>query len=438
MRIYLTGGWGYGNIGDEAILMSMLRSLTKELGNPKIVVTSFDPRATQFHHGLPSLSSLHRSLFLRRVPQRILPQQEPSVMSIAGSILLSPRFLPNVILLVLWAMVYWLTGKHFLPDRTLRTHVREIERSDLVIMGGGGYFNDLWWHALPARLAEIWVSKVLGKKVMIYGQTIGPFNTRFSELFFARFLNRVDFITFRDAQSEMTLLKYGYDKEAKALLTADEANLLAVEQHERSSLLERYGLDPDCPTIGIMFQNFRPYTSINGYEPFGRIKTSEQYAEEVERTLLALSSQYQANIIFLPSTSWDTPFCWRLYSQLSQKVGIKTSCVSALKVSEYVALCQTVDVMVSTNMHPVILAMTNNIPSIALSYYYKIDDYMGSIGQQRNVWRMDDFRSEDVVSRVQELFDNTAGNAIAARKAFELVKQRANLNARSAKGCLDQ
>lgn len=433
MKIYLTGGWGYGNIGDEAILMSMMRSLDKTLDQPEIVLTSFAPNETMFHHGLASLPSLHRLLYLR-LPHR-LRTRLPFQVSLAVALLMSPLFILTLALLYLWGVGYKLTKRHFLPYRVLRQHILEMESSDLVIMGGGGYFNDLWWTALPARLAEIWVPSILGKKVMIYGQTVGPFNSKFSRRFFGQFLRMVDTVCYRDAQSEQTLNSYNYAHDS-ALLTADEAILLAPEQEfDRTPILRKYGFDPRNLTVGLMFQNFRAYSSPNGDEPFEEIRSKEQYLQEVEKIILGISAEEPVNLLFLPSTSWDAPLCALLRSRVA--ANIRTGSFIAMseesRVSEYVSLCQSVDVMLSTNMHPIILAATNGIPSLAISYWYKIDDFMESVGQQSNIWRIDRFTSEGVISRFEEVMRNRDHVSSDICAHLEKVRLRARLNAASAK-----
>ena len=66
---------------------------------------------------------------------------------------------------------------------------------------------------------------------------------------------------------------------------------------------------------------------------------------------------------------------------------------------------QNVDIMVSTNMHPIILAATSNIPSIALSYHYKVDDYMASLGLDKFLLKIDDFTSNKLSQLIIELIE---------------------------------
>ena len=56
-RITISGYYGYGNLGDEAILESLIGSLHKRFGSAlEIVVLSNDPERTEREHGVNAVS----------------------------------------------------------------------------------------------------------------------------------------------------------------------------------------------------------------------------------------------------------------------------------------------------------------------------------------------------------------------------------------------
>ena len=91
-RIVIAGYYGYGNTGDEAILIGMLRDLRAVDPNLDFVVVSGDPDQTQALHGVGSVLST-------------------DVVGIAEG----------------------------------------VRQSDLVILGGGGLFQD-YWSADPGNM----------------------------------------------------------------------------------------------------------------------------------------------------------------------------------------------------------------------------------------------------------------------------------------------
>ena len=184
--------------------------------------------------------------------------------------------------------------------------ITELEKSDILLMAGGGYFNDRWRGSFVSRLAEMWAGKATGCKVMIYGQTVGPFASKLaSRVLPASLRNNVDHIGYRDVQSEKVLRKFGFPMD-RTTLTADEANLLPLALDQVSAESES---EVKPKTLGVMIQKFRPYESAEGTENFGEVRTVDEYIKRVVASLVRLHNETGASLLFLPSTTWDTGFC---------------------------------------------------------------------------------------------------------------------------------
>lgn len=404
--LLITGGWGYGNIGDEAILMSMLDRIVNRIPQADITVTSYSPKDTKRYHGIDAIESLHRLIH----PLTIL-------------------FIPRILAIALWLVIYKLLGPQLMIDKSLRSYIGYVKRCDVFVMGGGGYFNDLWKDGFLARILEIVIAKTLNKKIMIYGQTVGPFGSRFSRVFLGRILNQVDLITYRDAQSSATLSHFGFRTD-RMIYTADEASLIESGDCNPEELLEVLGIPRPNLLVGVMVQHFRRYASNAGLTSKGRIETSAEYLALMEQLLVEVHRRHNAVIVFLPSTSWDLTVCEQLYRRLYEKVPGSVHLAKDTGVKDYVSLCQTMHLMISTNMHPVILAATNSVPAVALSYWYKVDDLMDAIGMGSFVWRIDDFRVEDVIRGIDEIVENRQFYSTTVAEGFQDVCRRARMNAK--------
>lgn len=407
MKIFLTGGWGYGNLGDDAILASMLRSLRSTFNNPEIILSTFNRQETEFHHAETTLVSMHAWMS----PHKLIPLK--------------------LLCYLLWKLTFKLTGLHCFVGKEFKALAQAMQRSDIAIMGGGGYFNDIWRGQLIARLVEIDLAKTMNKKIMIYGQTVGPFAKDISKKYFGRFLNKFDFIAYRDKQSLKTLNNYGFDLN-KATHTADEANLLPALTQGRS-VFGKYGIDASKYTLGVMIQKFRPYESVDGTKPFDDIKNQDQYFSEIEKGLRQIIAKANANVVFIPSTSWDIPVCEALYQRLTANGEKGIFLIKDEPVNDFIAICQSVDCMLSTNMHPVILASTNGVPSLAISYFYKVDDFMSSVGLEDYVIRIDQATAERLTNTFDKLVANFDQAKAKLAANFETVKARARKNAEAAK-----
>ncbi|MCR4429025.1 MAG: polysaccharide pyruvyl transferase CsaB [Caldiserica bacterium] len=166
LKIAVSGYYGFGNTGDEAILTSLLRIL-KRIPNSRITVLSAFPKRTTKEHGVRSIL-------------RINP------------------------LSVLWA----------------------ISSCDLLISGGGGLLQDATSsRSLLYYLSIIYLGVILKKRVVLLAQSIGPISKKGNRTLTSWILNRVSLITVRDEHSLKELEKLGVRK-VPIFQTSDLALLL--------------------------------------------------------------------------------------------------------------------------------------------------------------------------------------------------------------------
>jgi polysaccharide pyruvyl transferase CsaB len=100
----------------------------------------------------------------------------------------------------------------------------ELVRSDAVVFGGGGLFNDYTLRSLIYYLSFIPLARILGKKTMIFGCGIGPLENPRARVLAARLFPMVDSITVRDTHSADIL--YSLGEGTRSVVTADPVFLL--------------------------------------------------------------------------------------------------------------------------------------------------------------------------------------------------------------------
>ncbi|MFC0187331.1 polysaccharide pyruvyl transferase CsaB [Fictibacillus aquaticus] len=169
MKVVISGFYGLGNTGDEAILESIVDNLREELDNPDITVFSLSPQETASTH---NVKSVYRG---------------------------------------------W---RHENKEK-----IRALRQADLLISGGGGLLQDTYptkviFGPLPYYLLIVFLAKLCGAKVMFFSQGIGPVNTRYGKLLMKVFANLADLITVRDEYSKQLLHKLGV-KRPKSIVTSD-------------------------------------------------------------------------------------------------------------------------------------------------------------------------------------------------------------------------
>jgi len=187
-RVGITGSYGGLNLGDEAILQSIIAQLRKDLP-VEITVFSRDAEDTKRRHGVE-----------RAVPVRKLSRAE-----------IAP----------------------------------EIERLDLLIFGGGGILYDA-----EARLylREVQVAREKGVPVMLYAVGAGPLVHAGAQAAVREELEHVEAITVRERSAQRVLEEAGVHREIT--VTADPALLLKPEALPRG-LLKREGLEGRRRLIGM-------------------------------------------------------------------------------------------------------------------------------------------------------------------------------------------
>jgi polysaccharide pyruvyl transferase WcaK-like protein len=218
--------------------------------------------------------------------------------------------------------------------------------ADVVVMGGSGYFNDTWKDALPSRIWEIRFAKAVGTRLMIYGQTVGPFSEENCTNLLKDSLCDVAYIAYRDVQSAKTLRLADYPETSMGL-RADEANLMLriATPGDRLKVCSQ----TKHKLVGVMIQHLRRHESPTGASPRGHITDSTSYYSEVCGALAAIAKNGDVTFVIIPSTTWDQRSCDKVAAGLTAR-GVKgVHLLNDPDIDAFVRACQSVDVMISTN-----------------------------------------------------------------------------------------
>ena len=176
-RLTLSGYYGYGNAGDEAVLAGLVQGFhtARPAGDLELVALSGDPAETARMHGIGA----------------------------------TDRYKPAAL-------------------------VRAIARSDVFLSGGGSLLQDVTSaHSLFYYLGVVRLAQMLGKPTMFIAQGIGPLALPRSRRLTASVANRLKAITVRDSDSAQLLRDIGVTK-PPIEVTADPALLLGPESQQRT------------------------------------------------------------------------------------------------------------------------------------------------------------------------------------------------------------
>jgi len=170
----------------------------------------------------------------------VYPKQDRSVPARPGVALLSGTPLNLAFKLVPLCCLYRV-ARFFrlgLPRRLWGSDMQALLEADVCLMIGGTTFNDAQVLKVPYNVACILPAILLGKKAMMYSQTIGPFQNAFNRFCAKRCLSRIAAIVPRGAGSLRQVHELGF---TDATHYADSAFTLQVSAEAEQAIRKKYG-----------------------------------------------------------------------------------------------------------------------------------------------------------------------------------------------------
>jgi len=266
----ISGYYGFGNAGDEAVLAGIIASLRAASAQDiEIIVHSSDPPATMELHGIPAVN---RYVF--------------------GDL------------------------------------VRSIRAADLVISGGGSLLQDVTSaRSILYYLGVLRLARLLGRRTMIYAQGIGPINRPVNRFLARMELERTCAITVRDESSYRLLQDLGV-RRPRMEITADPS--FAIEPaspEDASEALNAAGVQPGMDLLGVAL---RPWPRQERWLEEAAAGISQAASElKLQPVMLAMQpsadlpiADQAARVMGIPSVVIRTTVSPRLTKAIAGSVGL--------------------------------------------------------------------------------------------------------------------
>jgi len=349
-KIVILGAYHDLDMGDESILTICLSNFKKTYPNGQFVVLSSNPSGTLRLHGDMAevdgslgMYLLHGNYFVDKL--RVLsliwaPLAYLILLFNAQRMKKNTVFLNNV-------------GKRFLM------HLRSC---DLLFSVGGGYIKSgrtfgswsLWWKCLTYILCRI-----LGKPIILSGQTIGPLRG-WCDRFLTRFaLDRVDVICLRDANSKFILDDLGVSKPL-IMVTSDDAILLPPAEDEViNEILVKHGTSCKNPLIGINVISL----------PHWRGKNIDKVAELLAEFADYLVDKYSGEILFISTgytRNWDDRVSAMAVYKLMKRKEKAIVLKDILNGRELKGVIGCLDFSIGFRFHFVLWCLSMGVPTIGI------------------------------------------------------------------------
>ncbi len=377
-RVTVAGYYGFGNVGDEAVLTAMLRDIRQLCPAVDFVVLSEDPQRTSSLYDVQS--------------------------------------------------VCW---------RDLKAVLTAIEESDMLIVGGGGLYNS-YLDYVPEELLSPGSSSFsvfvfglpllaafLGKICMIYAVGASYVNSDSAKKHICLSLETAALVTVRDDGSKSVFESLGYQVE-RVQVTSDPAFGLVNASSERvKDILAAEGILLTRPVVAVVMRNW------------AFCANPERWEREVAGALTQFAEEQNASVLFLPfQRSSDTPFdlsndasvIGRIKGQmgLTTNVYVLSGTYSSAEISAILANC---DLVLGMRLHSVILAIKNAVPFVALSYEPKVSNVLRMAGLEDYGLELSSLTGDTLGRALRAAYEDHEGIRARLSQAAAELRQRAFENA---------
>ncbi len=356
LKIGITGSYGGNNMGDEAILQSIISGIRESL-EPDIVVFSRDPADT-----------LRRHKVSKAVVARKMSRKES---------------------------------------------VAEIEKLDVLIVGGGGilYDADAKYYLREARAAQ-----EKGVPVMIYAVGAGPLKDPAAQALVREVLNAASVVTVRDKPSMHILEEIGIQREI--IVTADPA-LLMVSEDIHIDFLRQEGIGKGKKLVGISVR-----------EPG---KAAPDIKEEHYHDLIAnaadyIIDRYDAHIIFIPMERKTAHDLHQSHAVISRMVWPQFASVldGEYTPGQIMTIIKNFDFVVGMRLHFLIFAALQGVPFVPLPYSSKV---MGLLDElQLDAPPLENITPGRLISYIDKAWDQRSGILKRIEDLLPSLQKRAQQN----------
>ncbi len=371
--VVIIGYFGFGNAGDEAILAGLLSGLRERDPKIRATVISGNSADTESQHG---------------------------------------------VLAIPW------------PD--LEGIAVAIEKSDGVVVGGGGLFHDYWgvdpdtmltdrsW-GIPSFVAPVLLAALHGKPAVLAGVGVGPLRTSLGRALTRQICDLAACLTVRDPASADLLVEIGVARE-RVEVTADFAFNFVPSEGDRkmaTALLP----EGDGPLVAFCLRNWE----IGVHSP--------RWETEVAAAADLLIRTAGARIVFVPfqnipgARENDVAVSERVLARLSSPERasvVPTRFTPGLTA----ALLSRCDAVLGMRLHSLLFALCGGIPAVALSYDPKVAGLMASLGLDRetvDLAEVERISLADAVRRALSSKDTLAGR-IRPNLEKAIVAARTNID----------
>lgn len=371
-HILACGYYGFANAGDEAILAALLTDIRALYPGALVTVLSGHPSTTKAEYGVES--------------------------------------------------VHW---------QDVAQMIFEAEKADLMVLGGGGLYQDHQGFDVPAVLTThhgnigyyagfTLLAGLTETPLSIYGVGVGPLASPDAQRFTRLSFGRASSATVRDEGSLQLLESIGVES-ANVLVSADPAwSLDPAPEGTAASILDlEHAVTGGTATIGVAVR------------PWG----DNEWVSDLASALDRLIDELDARVIFLPFQ--ESPYSHENDANAALEVSRRMDRIERTSIvrggylpSERLALLQATDLTIGMRLHSAIFALRTGRPTVALAYDPKVTATMEQVGLGDQVVDLGNLTTDRIVTSSKRALDRGGPDPAT----IDIIRKQAGRNLEALRG----
>lgn len=303
-------------------------------------------------------------------------------------------------------------------------HLKELRNADLFVLGGGGILRDNTnWRNLLRLLDEVWLARMLGKKIMLYAIGVGPFKTALGRKLIGASARMCDLVTVRSERCAELLREVGVEPH-RIHVVSDPAFLLAP----------RKPADPELQRL------FAKGSKMIGFYPTLALEScfaGDEHLKALARALDQVGEDPQVRLVAVPLSVLDakiddvhTAHRIRAFMKHPERLHIYEKRLDAAElkwVTSQALLNMTV------RLHAMIFSLGAGVPVAAVNYEPKVANVFADFDAPQYLVEIDSGLGENLAQATRQALRNLpaytariqerrARIATGAMRTFDLLR----------------
>lgn len=286
---------------------------------------------------------------------------------------------------------------------------RLLDSNTTMVIGGGNMLCDLNHKSDSTKRFLPFINAAIKKKSKIFAIDIGigPFATKQQYDKSIQLLNKFDHISFRDVGSYLKYIDNKGEKD-KAEISVDPAFFFNKKSHREALIKNKVGINIiDIRLLGKGEHEFR--------------LMQESFIELAR----SIRDNLECKVIFFATDLSDESALQVIEDLISCEPGIEIRKINGY--NDLILLYTSIDVLIGTRMHSLILAFNQLLPVVGLSWQDKVKDMFETIGFNDALFILDDLHDniDNITSYCIDVYNDYPNNIKKVEDSYgALIKMK--------------